>query len=108
MEKDRSGFIADKIVEITHSLPPDAVNEIRKKLLVLINDLINEDFQSLLQLLYRIDVNEKKIRHYLNEKPHEDAASVLADLIIERQLQKMDTRKKFRTNPGKDSAEEKW
>ena len=108
MEKDRPGSLADKIVEITHSLPPDAISEVRKKLWVLINELINKDFQALVQLLYRIDVNEKKIRQYLNEHPHEDAAGVLADLIIERQQQKMDTRKKFKTNPGAGSAEEKW
>jgi hypothetical protein len=108
MEKDKSISLPDKIVEITNSLQLNSIDEIREKLLVLINDLINKDFQTLIQLLYRIDVNEKKIRLYLNEKPNEDAASVLADLIIERQLQKIESRKKFRPKNNKESDEEKW
>ena len=108
MEKDKSISLPDKIVEITNSLQLNSIDEIREKLLVLINELINKDFQTLIQLLYRIDVNEKKIRLYLNEKPNDDAASVLADLIIERQLQKIESRKKFRSKNNNESDEEKW
>ena len=108
MEKDKSISLPDKIVEITNSLQLNSIDKIREKLLVLINELINKDFQTLIQLLYRIDVNEKKIRLYLNEKPNEDAAGVLADLIIERQLQKIESRKKFSSGNNKDSDEEKW
>ncbi len=108
MEKDKSISLPDKIVEVTNSLQPNSLNEIREKLLVLINELINKDFHALIQLLYRIDVNEKKIRLYLNEKPNEDAASVLADLIIERQLQKIESRKKFSRRNRSESEEEKW
>lgn len=108
MEKDSSISLPDKIIEVTNSLNSDSLHEMRPKLIVLINELINKDFQLLVQLLYRIDVNEKKIRLYLNEKPNEDSANVLADLIIERQLQKIETRKKFRSkNPG-ENDEERW
>ncbi len=108
MEKDQSPSLPDKIVSVTAALQPGSVNEIRGKLMSLINELINKDFQSLIQLLYRIDVNEKKIRHYLNEKKNQDAASVLADLIIERQLQKIESRKKFSSRNHSQSEEEKW
>ncbi|HSN09353.1 MAG TPA: hypothetical protein VLS85_09950 [Hanamia sp.] len=108
MEKDKFIPLPDKIVDITNSLQLNSILEIREKLLVLINELINKDFHALIQLLYRIDVNEKKIRFYLNEKPNEDAAGVLADLIIERQLQKIESRKKFSSGNNKDSDEEKW
>ncbi|MDP4284989.1 MAG: hypothetical protein Q8891_11225 [Bacteroidota bacterium] len=82
--------------------------EIRGKLIALINDLINKDFSALLQLLYRVDVDEKKIRLYLNENTNEDSASVLADLIIERQLQKIESRKLFRESGNSKSEEERW
>jgi hypothetical protein len=108
MEKDKTISLPDKIVEITNSLQPNSLNEIREKLLVLINEFINKDFQALIQLLYRIDVSEKKIRVYLNEKSKEDSASVLADLIIERQLQKIESRKKFRSKNNNENDEEKW
>jgi hypothetical protein len=108
MEKDSSISLLDKIVEVTNSLQPDSLNEIREKLILLINELINKDFQALLQLLYRIDVNEKKIRLYLNEKTNEDSSNVLADMIIERQLQKIETRKKFKLKNKRKNDEEKW
>jgi hypothetical protein len=108
MEKDSSISLLDKIVEVTNSLQPDSLNEIREKLILLINELINKDFQALLQLLYRIDVNEKKIRLYLNEKTNEDSANVLANMIIERQLQKIETRKKFKLKNKRKNDEEKW
>ena len=108
MEKDQSPSLPDKILSVTNALQPESVKEIRSQLILLINQLINEDFHSLIQLLYRIDVSEKKIRVYLSEKPNEDAANVLADLIIERQLQKTESRKKFSSENRSPSEEEEW
>jgi len=108
MEKDQSLSLPDEIINVTQSLDVDSLNEIRKKLILLINELINKDFHALIQLLYRIDVNEKKIKLYLEKKSGEDAPGVLADLIIERQIQKMETRKKFGSGDRKESEEEKW
>ena len=107
MEKDQSPSLPDKILSVTNALQPESVKEMRNQLILLINELINKDFHSLIQLLYRIDVSEKKIRAYLSEKPNEDAACVLADLIIERQLQKIETRKKF-SSGNRSSSEEEW
>ena len=56
----------------------------------------------------RIDVNEKKIRFSLEENLHKDAAAVIADLIIERQFQKMESRKKFTQQNNAENGEEKW
>lgn len=71
-----------------------------------INHLINHDFEKLVYYLYRIDVDENKMRHLLHAKQGENAAGLIADLIIERQLQKIESRKKFNTQ--QDSEEEKW
>jgi hypothetical protein len=77
-------------------------------LIDLVNELINENFSTLLQLLYSIDVNEKKIRLLLEKNPTEDSASIIADLIIERQLQKIASRKLFKENQDPDCGEERW
>ncbi len=108
MEKDGPLSLPDKIMNLTLSLQSDSLNEVREKLVILINALINKDFQALIQLLYRIDVNEKKIRLYLNQKPNEDSANILADMIIERQLQKIESRKKYKSKNENDIDEEKW
>lgn len=90
------------------SLPVSAsLKELKQKLSIYINDLINHDFQKLVSLLYRIDVNENKMRNLLEQKEGENAGGLIADLIIERQLQKIESRKKS----AKDdtiSDEDRW
>jgi hypothetical protein len=104
MEND----IPDEIILIADSLKNNSIHKVHEKLIALLNELINKDFNSLIQLLYRIDVSEKKIQFYLNQKTNEDSASVLADLIIERQLQKTETGKKFSQKNNNKDDEEKW
>jgi hypothetical protein len=73
-----------------------------------INDMIDHDFNRLVNVLYRIDVNESKLRQMLNENAH-DTGRVIAGLIIERQLQKIASRESFRTNNERSIDEdEKW
>ncbi len=73
-----------------------------------INELIDHDFNKLVNVLYRIDVNESKLRQMLNENAH-DTGRVIAGLIIERQLQKIAARESFRTNNDSSIDEdEKW
>jgi len=59
-------------------------------------------------ILYRIDVNERKLKFLLQENVGEDAAVIIADLIIERQLQKIKSREAFRQNWSDEDGEEKW
>lgn len=90
------------------SLPEKlSYKELRDKLAEYINHLINHDFEKLVYYLYRIDVNESKMRSLLAAKEGENAAELIADLIIERQQQKIESRKKF--SSGNDIPEdEKW
>lgn len=82
--------------------------EMKEKLSAHINHLINHDFQQLVILLYRIDVSETKLRALLKENQNEDAGNMIAQLILERQLQKIKTRKEFSQKKNDDQAEEKW
>ena len=56
----------------------------KEKLIDYLNEFINNDFSKVVQLLYRIDVSEAKLKKVLHEHPNEDAAGLIADLIIER------------------------
>jgi hypothetical protein len=53
-------------------------------LIAFINDCIQNDFNKLVQLLYRIDVSEEKLKYILQLNPNEDAAKLIAAVIIER------------------------
>ena len=72
-----------------------------------INFLIQSDFQKLVSILYRVDVNESKLKHLLKENPGYDAANIITDLIIERELQKIKSRQEHR-NDENISDDEKW
>ncbi len=91
----------EKIQEYTLQLLEENVlsfssfEEFRKHIIQRINDWINNDFEHLLFMLYRIDVHEDKVRKLMQEHKGENAAEVITDLIIERQRQKIETRKLF-------------
>lgn len=57
-----------------------------------LNELIRIDFNALVTILYRVDVNEAKLKELLRTSAGEDAGRIMARLIIERQEQKIKTR----------------
>ena len=77
-------------------------------LAVKINDLLNNDFQKLISLLYRMDINESKLRRLLEENKNTDAGLIIAKMIIEREAQKIKSRKESMKKNDQDSTEEKW
>jgi hypothetical protein len=102
----------DLVSDINQSLEislPDTISldELKQKLSIHINHLINHDFDKLVFYLYRIDVNESKMKHLLDQREGENASELIADLIIERQLQKIESRKNTATNVNIPD-EEKW
>ena len=72
-----------------------------------INQLILVNFERLVQLLYRIDVSEAKLKYLLKENPAEDAGRIIALLIIERQIQKIKFKKEMSENERDDGGEER-
>ena len=73
-----------------------------------INQLIENDFTQLLQILYRIDVSEQKLRSLLKQNTGTDAGRIIAVLIIERQLEKSRSRQVFRKDDKDINEEERW
>lgn len=88
-------------------LPQTSYQIFREKLAEYISELIDQNFEQLVLLLYRLDVNEKKLKSLL-ASANTDSAILIVDLIIERQLQKIHTRKQF-SKPAEDIPEvDKW
>ncbi|WP_277479358.1 hypothetical protein [Catalinimonas alkaloidigena] len=68
---------------------------IQEKLTKAIEYFLAHDIEKLLNILYRIDVAEKEVREaMLDKKP----AERLSKLVILRELQKAETRIKYRNN----------
>lgn len=104
----KSDLIKDINQSLEISLPVTiSSKELKEKLTALINDLINHDFEKLVFYLYRIDVNETRMKQLLDQRDGENAAGLIADLIIERQLEKIKSRKETKSNKDIPDAE-KW
>lgn len=82
--------------------------EMRQQLQLAVNAMVNSNFQQLVNILYRIDVNERKLKYLLQENVGADAAVIIADLIIERQMEKIASRSRFSQADDGISEEEKW
>ena len=107
MQKEDKISTPDKIIAVANSIQEAPSKDLRSQLIFFINELINEDFNALVQLLYRIDVNEKKLKELLKRNENSDAALIIADLIISRQLQKIESKKQF-TQQEKTGEDDGW
>ncbi len=104
MDKDLITFVNETFkLEIKNI----SYDELKVILAEKINGWINHDFSKLIHVLYRIDVSEAKINQLLKDNKTSYAADILADLIIERQLEKLNSKREFPTK-DLDSDEERW
>ncbi len=82
--------------------------QLRERLAHAIARLIQTDMERLLWILYRLDVSEEKAITALSLSEMPDFA--LADLVIERELQKIKTRQQYKewqeNHPHSDVAED--
>ena len=91
------------------NLPENISSEqLKEKLSYHINHLIQYDFQKLVAALYSVDVDEMKLKNLLKENTEADAASIITDLLIERQLQKIKSRQQNNQRDKNISDDEKW
>ncbi len=85
-----------------------SLTELKEQLTQYINHLINTDFEKLIFCLYRIDVHEARMKQLLQAQEGENAAALIAQLIIDRQLQKIKSRAAFTAPAPDESSEERW
>ena len=99
--------LANQLEIVQTDSPAEKIRELIK---LRISDLITNDFNRLVMLLYRLDVNEKKLYSCLEENKGVDAATIITELIIERQLQKARSREQDHLFKKDDNIpeDEKW
>jgi hypothetical protein len=107
MEEIESKIISELSLRLEIDLSAKkSMDELKKVLTDHINYLINNDFDKLLRILYRVDVPEAQLKTNLVQQKA-DAGTVIAEMIFERQLQKIKDRE--RSIPDSDIPEnEKW
>lgn len=81
---------------ITISGDPDkAYHELEMQLLPIVKDMYSGSSSDLMNLLYRIDVNEARIREALNIQDKKGVITMLTGLILEREFIKCVTRRVY-------------
>lgn len=108
MSQDQQLHIAKEKLEGIFSLEPhidklDFVNHLALE----INRLILEDFPRLVQILYRLDIDEIQLKQMLEKYVYEDAGYVIAQLIIQREMSKVESRQQNR-EMGNIPEDEQW
>lgn len=61
-----------------------------------IREIVDNQFGRLPALLYRFDVDERRVKEIFQQTPVASIPEALADLIIERSLLRMKTRREYR------------
>jgi hypothetical protein len=102
---------AHRVIVTQFDLDVDTIDEaallrsadIRAALVSRIAALLSRDPERLMRILYRVDVEERKVQQIFRDLPPAAMAAALADLIIDRQLAKAETRARY-GNPADDQG----
>jgi len=86
----------------------NSFDESRRLLAEKINELIRADFSKLISILYRVDVSEERLKSLLQANEDKDAGIIIADLMIERQSQKIKSRRQSAQRENDIDENEKW
>ncbi|WP_316797338.1 hypothetical protein [Pedobacter agri] len=70
-------------------------NQLRAAMVDAFAYLIDNDFQKLIQILYKADVDQYKLKELLETVEGKSSAEVIADAYIARQMAKLETWKKY-------------
>jgi len=68
---------------------------LREKMIYAFSWLLDNDISKMMNILYRADVDEDKLKSLLVSRSQLPSAEVIADEYISRQRQKVETRKKY-------------
>ncbi len=93
VEKD---FLMADNTSLIPSTDLASLEEFRKYLTDKLKYLLDEKFDTLVNILYRIDINEKKLSQLFSGNNRDSIPSSLTDMIIDRQLEKLRLRKLYK------------
>ncbi len=93
VEKD---FLMADNTSLIPSTDLASLEEFRKYLTEKLKYLLDEKFDTLVNILYRIDISERKLSQLFSGNNRDSIPASLAEMIIERQLEKLRLRKLYK------------
>lgn len=70
-------------------------NQLREAIINAFAYLVDNDFPKLIQILYKADVDQYKLKELLETTEGKSSAEVIADAYINRQMEKIETWAKY-------------
>ncbi|MCP4459614.1 MAG: hypothetical protein GY816_16555 [Cytophagales bacterium] len=93
--------LASKDLDIEDSVELDGqvnpMNLLEKLLEVRIKEMLDKDFNGLIDAFYRMDISENKVQAILELSKPDEVAISLAKVVIEREKQKVITQERYRS-----------
>ena len=93
--------LSELIIQDLHLEPEQSLDqighldELKEKLEKIVAYLLDNDFERLLNAMYRLDINEEKFKMALSGIGKKAVSAEITDLIISREIQKLKTRIKY-------------
>lgn len=100
-------MIQDQLLPVVDLPETSDLHLLTEALSAWISHWMDRDMSRVLQLLYRVDVSEKTIAAWLASHQDEDSAKGLAELVVSRQLEKIQLRREH-TPAAKPTDEDLW
>src|ERR1051326_3157251 len=107
MSEKESTLISELSNKLEIDLPEKrSLEELKLFLAGYLDHLIANNPDKLVSILSRVDVSEKMLKANLQNQK-ENASSIMAKMIMKRQMEKIKTRERYRSNDD-ISEDEKW
>lgn len=78
----------------------EARSQLIRVLTPVIRKMLDQSFEQLIHILYRIDLSESKVVELLERSAPDRLATLLTEAIVDRQLEKVSLREKYRDSEG--------
>lgn len=75
-----------------------SMNQVRDLLAARVREMLDKNVEKLVGTLYRIDISQRVTDEIFNLSSKDDIALLIADAVIERQLKKIETRRKYKND----------
>lgn len=97
METEDINKTAELLLKNWGLTPPNELDweSLKQALTMQLDYLLRQDFERLVQSMYRLDVSEPKFQRALLLPTVEERASALATIVLERELQRLATWRKY-------------
>ena len=89
-----------ELISQKQSSKKEARSQLISELTPVVRKMLDQSFEQLIHILYRIDLSESKVVELIEKSAPDRLAELLTEAIVDRQLEKIELREKYRGFAG--------